>query len=186
MPPKYVPVSVEQIREKMKEIGFVEVLVYKTYELVFERVSKVPDLTIRIYSSINPDVQGIGGGSREAGTDAGRVVLVEKTSGKIVWSSKRAHRTASFLQNLAERAREAWRAVATLQTCPVCHGYMVLRKSRQGKGHEFYGCLKYPGCHGTRPSPKKPKPKWVRPTPTSKVEPPKSNPTPASQDGGVI
>lgn len=37
-------------------------------------------------------------------------------------------------------------------SCPICHGAMVRRKARVGRraGKYFWGCSRYPQCHGTR------------------------------------
>jgi len=37
-------------------------------------------------------------------------------------------------------------------TCPICHAAMVRRKARLGRraGQYFWGCSRYPQCHGTR------------------------------------
>lgn len=41
----------------------------------------------------------------------------------------------------------------TAPACPVCGGHMVLRTARKGShaGSQFWGCVKYPECKGTRP-----------------------------------
>ena len=38
-------------------------------------------------------------------------------------------------------------------TCPLCDGLMAVRTARQGEnaGSQFWGCLAYPNCKGTRP-----------------------------------
>ena len=41
----------------------------------------------------------------------------------------------------------------TAPACPVCGGHMMLRTARKGShaGSQFWGCVKYPECKGTRP-----------------------------------
>lgn len=41
---------------------------------------------------------------------------------------------------------------ASAVTCPICHAAMVRRKARVGRraGKYFWGCSRYPQCHGTR------------------------------------
>ena len=38
--------------------------------------------------------------------------------------------------------------------CPLCSSSMKLRTARQGRnaGKQFWGCSRYPACHGTRPA----------------------------------
>jgi len=38
--------------------------------------------------------------------------------------------------------------------CPLCNSSMVLRTARRGTnaGQDFWGCSRYPKCHGTRPA----------------------------------
>ena len=138
----YVARTADEIRSWIGDMGFVEVKIPGTFELVFERSTNNSDIRIRVYSSI------ANGESREVGKDAGRVLLIEKTTNKPVWKSKRVNRTENFLLNLRKRCRDAWHSVAGLEKCPVCKGFMIERKSKNGK---FLGCLKYPGCKGTRP-----------------------------------
>lgn len=38
--------------------------------------------------------------------------------------------------------------------CPLCSSSMILRTARRGRnsGRQFWGCSRYPACHGTRPT----------------------------------
>ena len=43
-------------------------------------------------------------------------------------------------------------AVPAVPACPKCGGEMVQRLAKRGvnAGHEFWGCRRYPTCHGIR------------------------------------
>ena len=132
-----------QVVNYLAKLGFVETLVPGTHELVLECPTDDPNLRARVYTSV-----GAGDRTREKGTDAGKVILVNK-AGKGVWRCQHVHRTKSFVRNLARRCREAKRAVTDLK-CPACDGSMVARKRRGEDVYSFYGCVSYPTCSGTR------------------------------------
>ncbi len=142
---RYVEYSADEVRFLLVGAGFEEVSLTGVRELTFERKTENKDVVIRVYSSI--DITGMG---RKCGSDAGRVVLIERTTGKPIWKGKRVHRTKGFLNNLRSRCRDAYRAVSGLVTCPKCDGYMIERKRKGESKPSFYGCLKYPACKGTR------------------------------------
>ena len=43
-------------------------------------------------------------------------------------------------------------SVSSAIQCPVCHSDMVLRTAKKGpnSGNQFYGCVRYPSCRGTK------------------------------------
>ena len=50
-------------------------------------------------------------------------------------------------------AREqAWPEEPAEPACPRCRGRMIRRTAKRGQyaGHEFWGCSRFPACHGTR------------------------------------
>jgi len=152
---RYVERTREEVEGLFHEMGFKEVDLPGCNEMVFERgviqVESDPNrqhadtgLVIRAYTSVARN------GTRECGADAGRVILVDRETGKGVWKSSRCYRTKSFLDNMRKRCREAWKAASTLPECPVCKGRMVARAKKGQKKPSFYGCAKYPGCRGTR------------------------------------
>lgn len=53
---------------------------------------------------------------------------------------------AAVLEHILNEAR-AGRCSPEIQRCPLCDGPMVLRSGRNG---DFWGCMKYPDCTGTR------------------------------------
>jgi len=147
--PNYVQYSEQEVRELMEDMQFQEVRVGGTRELVFELPTKQPDVRLRVYSSV------AAGSARGCGKDAGRVVLVVKNGHgdwHVAWKARRVHRTENFLANLRKRCRDAWLMVARMPRCPSCGGRMVVRRKRgaRGKRSEFWGCMQYPRCRGTR------------------------------------
>jgi hypothetical protein len=147
MPPQFIHYTAEQVRATLEPAGFNVVKLPKCGELVLERnVERHPDVLIRVYSSISIN----NGGARDVGTDAGRVLLIERKTGKPIWKSKRAHRTQNFLEALLERCRIAWKSISSIPRCPVCAGYMVERSKRGERRPSFLGCLKFPACRGRR------------------------------------
>jgi restriction system protein len=57
------------------------------------------------------------------------------------------HQATGVVQNPAP-------TLTTAPLCPNCAGRMVLRKAQRGSnaGNAFWGCLRFPGCRGTRPA----------------------------------
>lgn len=96
---------------------------------------------VRIYSSI--DSSGV---TREVGSDAIRVVLVDLTTDKMI-ESWRTNRTQNALVNVKKNARVAWGYVMDHHNHCDCGGLMVERK---GKNGNFLGCSMYPVCKATR------------------------------------
>jgi len=144
--PNYKEWTEHEIRDWMTAMDFKEIKISGTKELVFEHPTKNKEVRIRVYTSIEPGATS----ARAVGTDAGRVVLVTNGSNKPIWKATRTHRTENFLVNLRAKCRLAWKAVQHLKTCPKCGGYMVRRKKRNGGKSDFYGCIQYPHCNGTR------------------------------------
>lgn len=152
MPPRFIQYTAEEVKAKLGPAGFNAVRLHRCGELVLEReIEDHPDVKIRVYSSIAIH----NGDARDAGTDAGRVLLIDRKTDKPIWKSKRAHRTQNFLDALLERCRVAYKAVSTLPRCPVCSGYMVERSKRGERKPSFLGCLKFPACRGTRNLPRR-------------------------------
>lgn len=113
---------------------------------------------VRVYTSL-----GIGRVSvRDCGRDAIRIVLGVTRDGRFraLKKNPRIYRTAprgeqearvsAFLERLKAAIREAYRAALHVPTCPACDSPMALRKSKKD-GQEFYGCIGFPHCKGTRP-----------------------------------
>ena len=47
---------------------------------------------------------------------------------------------------------QAWPEEPAEPACPRCKGRMIRRTAKRGQnaGHEFWGCSRFPACHGTR------------------------------------
>jgi len=141
---RYVFRTEEEVRALFAEMGFVEMRLPRTTELVFERDCRNDDVRIRAYSSV------CRGGTRTCGTDAGRVLLVHRETGLFVWKARKVLRTKGFLDNMRERCREAYKVAGNgLVKCPECRSCTVVRENRK-TGEDFLGCVKYPVCKGTR------------------------------------
>ncbi|WP_039928179.1 restriction endonuclease [Alishewanella jeotgali] len=52
----------------------------------------------------------------------------------------------------ALQERQVISSVSSAIQCPVCNSDMVLRTAKKGPnaGNQFYGCIRYPSCRGTR------------------------------------
>lgn len=55
----------------------------------------------------------------------------------------------------ASAHEQAWPEEPAEPACPRCKGRMIRRTARRGQnaGHEFWGCSRFPACHGTRELP---------------------------------
>lgn len=139
----FVEYTEKQVRDFLENMGFVQVFPKGVAELVFARVTNIPNFGIAVFTSISD------GETRRKGKDAARVVVINDLTDKIVWSSKRVHRTKNFLQNIRARCRLAYRATGNVVRCPRCDGYMVIRENK-ASGNEFYGCSTFPLCKGSK------------------------------------
>lgn len=90
-------------------------------------------------------VQGAEGKSRFRNLTAPRKMLRTAPQGL-----EEHERVRTFLDRLTQALREAYKVAATVPLCPDCNGLMAIR-SAKSSGREFYGCLNFPGCRGTRP-----------------------------------
>lgn len=143
---RYVAPDVVAVRAAFGAAGFQELpRASGQAEIAFGRVLPGLELMVVVYTTI--DGQGAGESGRGCGEDAGRVIIKWAKTGRPVWSAKKVLRTKSFLANLLERAREAWRAGKSLRRCPDCGAPMVERESRTG--NRFLGCARFPDCRHT-------------------------------------
>lgn len=149
-----IPAS--QIIQFLEERSFQRIDLPGTNEVVFGRVYShfvegqwaIP-LTLRVYTTIEL------GQVRGRGADAIRVLVVAALpDNKIVpiGSTKRVHRVENWKENLAQRLNN-WRELLQPE-CPVCAAPMRLITMRQAQAkalqNQFYGCIRYPHCRGTR------------------------------------
>ena len=114
-----------------------------------------PRLSVRLYSSLDPDFNAAVG--RPAGADAIRVVVVfaPRYYGRerVIYTAKRIHRVAGWQARILQRLRETWSLVRSSPVCSVCGDYMVRKKVR-GEKREFWSCVRYgwseDACRGAR------------------------------------
>jgi hypothetical protein len=167
----FVRITQDEMLQSLEEAGgkWFPLTLPRTLELVYgRRVDKeATPLTLRIYTSLNPD--GIG---RDCGRDAIRVQLFtkitceecrgsgitheqaptractackgEKFVMRRVGASKRVNRTLRWQHRLVKRIKD-WEKCLQ-QRCPECQSLMT---ERTGFNGGFYGCIRYPYCRGT-------------------------------------
>lgn len=144
MAASYVQPTQKQFDDLLLPLGFKLMTLPRTVELVYGKRADVGEmpLSIRVYSSVNPDGQG-----REVGTDAIRVNLWTKYSDQPmkVGGEKRVNRTANWQDRLLERIKR----LTPGPRCPKCDAPMVLRSGKHG---EFWGCIAFrvTACKGSR------------------------------------
>lgn len=154
---RYVPIEQGQMEQLLQtEMGFTRADEGNCWEMIWVRDVVTTSghafpYQIKVYSTIDIRTKM----SRDSGTDAIRVVLMDKVTGYPVKSAeKKVLRTKSALINTRERARELFRHVLEGPHCPKCSALMVKRKAGPEQ-HEFWGCTHYAPkntyhCNGTR------------------------------------
>jgi hypothetical protein len=151
---RYVELQIDEFRNFIElQMGFVEIAVPGTSERVWER-KKTPRFSVRIYSTIVSDLYE-NGKSRPSGEDAIRTVVFDNVLSRIVYSHSSTYRTKNALDNMRERAREAWIWIGKESVVCSCGSLMTVRKSERilnGKliSSKFYGCTNYPKCKLTK------------------------------------
>lgn len=139
MSARYVPILESEFKDTVENLmGFSEIQIKGTTELVWQRAIPNSHLYVRIYSSITRGV------SRSVGTDAIRTTIFDSSTNRPCWSET-TYRTQNALTNMRERAREAWSHV--LHNRCTCGGCFIERKGSNGT---FYGCSSYHNCKITR------------------------------------
>lgn len=145
---RYVAFSLADFEPFMKEMGFHITPDPNAWEYVFEHViapdaDRYPDFpqnrfAIRVHSSIDRSTKL----TRDVGTDAIRVSLVDKKTNRGHRAFTRVHRTINARSNMRLRCREAWKAVVgKTAICDRCSSLMVERSTvRNGKKEKFLGC----------------------------------------------
>ena len=142
----YVNITDGEMAAFLVPQGFQLITLPGTKELVFAKLIKHDGLvlSLRVYSSINPD-----GDSRDVGEDAIRADLWwrkdQNAQPKRVGSSKRVHRVQGWRSNLQARL-DNWIEFAPVKCA--CGSPMVRRHGGFG---DFMGCSQYPACRNTRP-----------------------------------
>jgi len=139
----FVEYAEHEVRDFLENMGFKEIFPEGVSEMVYARATNVEPFVIVVFTSIAY------GETRGKGKDAARVIIINDNTSKMVWSSKRVHRTKNFLPNIRLRCRLAFRAMGKRVKCPRCGGQLVIRENKVN-GTEFYGCVDFPLCRGNK------------------------------------
>lgn len=118
-------------------------IVPSSSEYIYDIPTKYPDLIIRVYSSVEFSTNL----SRDYGSDALRVILLNKKLGKAISSPEKSHikRMKNWRIYLKEAILELKNNINFYnRTCPKCKSPLALRISKTKK--EFFGCTNYPDC----------------------------------------
>lgn len=144
------PITKQEFEDFVLPLGFVPVKIEGTKELVYGKIVQhtTHKLSLRVYSSINPD-----GHSRAVGADAIRVALFARKKNQqitMVGGDRRVHRVVGWRTNLKTRL-DKWPEQLG-PNCPLCDSPTVYREPDKGKKWKpFYGCSEYPVCKGSMP-----------------------------------
>lgn len=161
--PRFVAVPAERLLAELRDIGrlveeqggrFVEG--QQGREIVVDVVPPGGRAMVRVYTSLAKGAAEV----RDCGEDAVRLIVGVDSperfrpleeSVKILRTAPQGavDRVAVFLARLREAIRQAYRRAKAIPCCPDCGRAMALRSTRDGS-RQFYGCLGYPACKGTR------------------------------------
>lgn len=116
-------------------------------------------VVVRVFTSLATDDLVV----RDCGDDAIRIVLVAPTpegnrpvgeSIKMLRTAPRelgaAERERAFLDRFRSKLREAYALARAVPCCPDC-GRAMAKRTARATSSEFFGCIAYPECRGTRP-----------------------------------
>lgn len=113
-----------------------------TKEYVFDIPASLGTV-IRVFSSV--DVRSKV--SRDRGTDAIRLVLINKELDVPIVKGKKTLRTYNWESILSKKIRHFLEHIRHYErNCPKCHSPLAVRKGKKG---EFWGCTAFPKCKYT-------------------------------------
>lgn len=127
-------------------LDFEEVDYEWTRELVYEAESKNGKFILRVYSSLDKRT----GEARDKGSDAIRLVVLEKDTERPVLKEKRTNRIQTWCKNLGKKIENIKNRKDEVRVCNKCNSVMVIRENNES-GDRFWGCTGYPECKNTRP-----------------------------------
>lgn len=143
----YCEITYREFKEFMLNEGFNEVNDTFSGEYVFEKVlthASHPQFThnwiVRIYSSVSKSTNK----TRNVGTDAIRLIIIDPDTKRKMRGDKRVNRIETWKNNLQKRL-ENWTGI--IEWCPQC-GYPLV--DRKGKYGAFVGCYGFPQCGYTQ------------------------------------
>jgi len=138
---RYVHITRKEFESFMDENLFVCLNDDQTrQELVYAYMWHDGAYALKVYSSIT-----LGGGARDVGADAIRVVLFVNTPAGMrpMWKAARVYRTQGWRENLQQRIDEGLLRGCDGRDyeCPECGAPMILREGKRGP---FWGCTMFP------------------------------------------
>lgn len=142
---KFVQITKAEMEAVLDPMGFRLMTLPKTKELVWGKREDRNgiQLSVRVFSSINPD--GLG---RDVGRDAIRVEIATRLPDgtiKRVGGSKRVNRVKGWQQRVRDRVK-SWEGLLG-PGCPRCGCPTVKRKPKTFRP-PFWGCVNFPQCKG--------------------------------------
>jgi hypothetical protein len=147
----YTHINPEEMHEFMNNNGFICINEDQaSQEFIYNLEWHDGEYLLKVFSSVTD-----GGGARDVGQDAIRVVLFVRHNGKYYprWKGSRVHRVGGWRDNLQSRINEGLARGCDGEDweCENCGGHMILRDGSRGL---FYGCENFPenrgGCRFTR------------------------------------
>lgn len=152
---RYREITLDQFASSMAALGFKELPASHCNERVYGRRISAGPMPSRFAVAVFSSVDKRDSVSRECGSDAIRVVVLDtcmldenKHATVIGGITRRVHRTESALANIKDRMLVARNYVADPSNyCPSCNSLMAPRKGRRGP---FMACTSM-ACKVTRP-----------------------------------
>lgn len=119
-----------------------EVQLRGVQEYVYEIDTTQPRVKIRIYSSVSKNSNQ----ARGKGFDAIRCVVDYKGT-EIFKGTAHTKRLSTWKKNLKDKILELTDRLDEMPACPQCQSAMTIRKGPRGN---FWGCVSFPKCKGTK------------------------------------
>lgn len=141
MAAEYTPITYAEMHAVLTARGFTRIS-HDGYEYVYEReyIENKHTLRVRIFTSIDIRTNR----SRDVGSDAIRIKVINKRNQRAFIGNPRVYRTAGWQYRLNARI-DQW--LENVVWCDVCSSPMTTRKGTYG---EFLGCTNYPTCKFTK------------------------------------
>lgn len=116
-------------------------------EIIYQTEDFAPGeagVVLRVFTTVDRK----SGEARNKGSDAIRTVAWSLSEQRPIAGRKKTLRIKTWRKNLSEKLDSMMAEGEALITfCPKCDSRMVLREGKYG---EFFGCIRYPDCNGTR------------------------------------
>jgi len=143
----YTRFSRQEFEEVLDDTGlFFKPACYEwSKEYIYESQSEDGRFSIRVYSTVDKRTDK----SRDKGSDAIRVTVIENEVERPVVKEKRVNRIQTWPKNLKKRINKIKDSKDDLVYCNNCGSVMVIREN-QSSGNKFWGCTLYPECKNTK------------------------------------